>query len=209
VREARPQDAGFLAWVILAAGRAHRPVGWYDIAIGLPETDALEVLRRLVLTQTPSWWRYDNFLVAEVEGRPAGALCCFSAGEGWSGSQAALAEATAPLGWGEAELAAFWTRGAYVFTCALESLGDVWVIENVATTPEFRGQDVAGALLAAALDKGRRRGFQLAQLSFLIGNAPAERAYAKAGFQPAGEKRHPDFQAAVGSPGLKRFVRAP
>ena len=209
VRQARRTDAGFLAWAVLEAGRAHLKRGWYDIAIDLPEPEALELLQRLVLTRTPSWWRFDNFLVAEVGGDPAGALCAFDARTGWSGSEAALAEATAPLGWDAEALAAFWRRGAYVFSCVMESLGDVWVIENVAVVPEFRGQGVAGRLLAAALEKGRRRGFKTAQLSFLIGNAPAERAYIKAGFHLDRESRHPEFEAATGEPGLKRFIRRP
>lgn len=207
VRKARRDDAGFLAWAIREAGRAHLDRGWYDIALGLPEAEALEVLRRLVLTRTPSWWRFDNFLVAEVGGSLAGALCAFDARTGWTGSEAALAEATEPLGWDEDRRKAFWTRGAYVFSCTLESLGDVWVIENVATVPEFRGQGVAGRLLLAALETGRRRGFKTAQLSFVIGNDSAERTYIKAGFHLETESRHADFEAAVGAPGLKRFIR--
>ena len=206
VRAARPDDAGLLAWAILVAGRAHLSRGWYDIALGLPETGCLEALRRLVLTRTPSWWRYDNFLVAEASGLPAGALCCFSSVDGWDGSQAAVEEALAPLGWGPEALAAIWTRGAYVFTCALQSQGAVWVIENVAVRPEARGQGVAGRLLDAACEAGRSRGFQTAQLSYVIGNHAAERAYAKAGFQLVEESRHPDFEAAVGAPGLKRSI---
>ena len=207
IRKARREDAGFLAWAIREAGRAHLDRGWYDIAIGLPEAEALELLRRLVLARAPSWWRFDNFLVAEVGGSLAGALCAFDATTGWAGSEAALAEATEPLGWDDDQRKAFWTRGAYVFTCVMENLGEVWVIENVAVEPEFRGQGVAGRLLLAALEKGRRRGFKMAQVSFIIGNDSAERAYIKAGFHLDVESRHPDFEAAVGAPGLKRFTR--
>ena len=209
IRKARRDDAGFLAWAVLEAGRAHLDRGWYDIAIDLPQAEALEVLRRLVLVRTPSWWRFDNFLVAEVGGSLAGALCAFDAKTGWAGSEAALAEATAPLGWDEDRLKAFWTRGAYIFSCAMENLDEVWVIENVATVPEFRGQGVAGRLILAALDVGRRRGFKTAQISFVIGNESAERAYIKAGFNFDVEARHADFEAATGAPGLKRFTRKP
>ncbi len=208
IRPARPQDAGFLAWTILTAGRAHLERGWYDIALELPEREALDVLARLVMSRTPCWWRYSNFLLAEVDGVRAGALCAFAAPEGWGSSEAALAEATAQLGWGPQELADVWDRGGYVFTCTFGETGRCWVVENVATRPEYRGRGVMGALLRAALDKGRVQGLPEAQLSFLIGNAAAERAYLKAGFLPAGEQRHPVFEAATGAPGLKRFLRA-
>jgi hypothetical protein len=39
-------------------------------------------------------------------------------------------------------------------------------------------------------------------------NASAERAYAKAGFELNAERRDRDFEAACGSPGLRRYVRA-
>jgi translation initiation factor 4G len=207
VRSARREDAGFLAWAMLTAGRGHLERGWYDIAFDLPEDESLDVLSRLVLTTQPSWWRYDRFLVAEADGRPAAALSGFGASE-YEGSEAALEEAVADLGWSREDLAAVWARGSYVFSCTMSAEDDgteAWTIENVATLADFRGHGLAGQLIYAALDRGRRAGFQQAQISFLIGNAPAERAYAKAGFALAEERRHPDFQAAVGAPGLRRF----
>jgi translation initiation factor 4G len=60
-------------------------------------------------------------------------------------------------------------------------------------------------LIERALEDGRKQGFQEAQISFLIGNEPAERAYYKAGFRFDAERRHPDHEAACGSPGLRRF----
>jgi translation initiation factor 4G len=208
VRPARREDAGFLAWAMLTAGRGHLQRGWYDIAFDLPEDESLDVLTRLVLTGAPSWWRYDRFLVAEADGRPAAALSGFGASE-YEGSEAALEEAVVDLGWSKAELAAVWARGAYVFSCTMggQDEGEAWTIENVATLAAFRGRGLAGQLLAAVLEKGRYAGFGQAQISFLIGNTPAERAYAKAGFSLAEERRHPDFQAAIGAPGLRRFTR--
>ena len=210
VRPARPEDAGFLAWAMLTAGRGHLSRGWYDIAFNLPEAQSLDVLSRLVLTKAPSWWRYDRFLVVEADGRLAGALSGFGASE-YEGSEAALREAVADLGWSADDLSAVWIRGAYVFSCTMslgEDEGEAWTIENVATHRDFRGRGVAGLLIAAALERGRQAGFDSAQISFLIGNDAAERAYAKAGFVLAEERRHRDFKAAVGTPGLKRFVQA-
>ncbi len=208
VRAARPGDAGFLAWAVLTAGRAHLARGWYDVALGLPEPEVLRLLERLVTTVTPSFWRHENVLVAEVDGQPVAALSAFGSTSGWGDAQGALAEAAAPLGWSADDLANVWIRGAYVFSCTFAPQEDVWVIENVAVAPSVRGMGVAGRLLEAAFDRGRGRGFRQAQITFQIGNAPAERAYAKAGFRLSEEKRHPDFEAVSGSPGLRRFVRA-
>jgi translation initiation factor 4G len=206
VRQAGPQDADFLGWVMLSAGRGHLSRGWYDIALGLPDERCLKILARLALTSRPSWWRYDRFLVAEQDGEPAAALAAFGSSE-YANSEAVLAEAVAGMGWSEDDLSAVWSRGSYVFSCAMSPLeGEVWIIENVATRKGFRGRGLAGELIRTAVAKGRAAGFGEAHISFLIGNDPAERAYAKAGFALAEERRHADFEAAVGAPGLRRYA---
>ena len=208
IRPARRDDAAFLAWCILAAGRAHRPRGWYDIALGLDEAGCMAALRRLVTTRTTSWWRYDNWLVAEVDGAPAAGLAAFGTAA-FAESEAAMTEALGGLGWSAGEVGQVWLRGAYVFSCTSPPDDhEAWVIENVACRPEHRGKGLVVALIAHALQLGRKQGFADAQISFVIGNEAAERAYGKAGFQPLEERRHPDFEAAVGAPGLKRWRQA-
>ena len=206
IRHARQDDAGFLAWCILAAGRAHLERGWYDIALGLDEAGSLEVLTRLVQTWTPSWWRFDQWLVAEVEGAPVAGLAAFGS-NAFAASEPAMSEALTSLGWTHDQIAEVWRRGAYIFSCALAPDDhEVWVIENVAVRPEHRGEGLVLALLAEAIAIGRAKGFADAQISFVIGNQAAERAYSKAGFQPSDERRHPQFEAAVAAPGLRRFA---
>ncbi|HWA31230.1 MAG TPA: hypothetical protein VG867_09025, partial [Rhizomicrobium sp.] len=63
------------------------------------------------------------------------------------------------------------------------------------------------ALIEAELDVARKAGFKRAQISFFMGNDPAEKLYAKAGFKFAEEKHAPDFEAATGVPGVRRFAR--
>src|SRR5262249_38588449 len=101
--------------------RSHCEQGWFDIVLNRPEGLCLEYLRRLTLTSTPSWWHYSRFRVAEVDGRPAAALCAFRAGDGYPLSQAAMVEVARSLAWSDDEQAAMWSRGAYMFTCVMES----------------------------------------------------------------------------------------
>ncbi len=207
IRRAELRDVDFLSWTILTAGRSHREKGWFDVVLERPEAECLAYVRRLTTAATRSWWHWSRFHVAEVGEEVAAALCAFRAGDGYPLSEAAMAEAGRSLAIPEHELAAMGRRGAYLFTCVLEGGDDLWTIENVATLPAHRGGGLAGALIERALDEGRQGGFAQAQIVFLIDNEPAERAYAKAGFTFAAEKRHPDFAAAVGAPGLRRFVR--
>jgi hypothetical protein len=64
------------------------------------------------------------------------------------------------------------------------------------------------ALLEHGLAAGKAAGFAQASITFLIGNKPAERCYARAGFAFAEEKRDPAFEAITGAPGFRRFERA-
>jgi len=101
-----------------------------------------------------------------------------------------------------------WERSAYLFTCTIDAAEDVWAIENVATTPAFRGQGVASALIDRALEIGRARGSRESQISMFIGNVVARRAYERAGFRLIDERRSAEFERACGVPGLWCFRRA-
>ena len=207
IRPATVQDAEFVAWTIQAANRSHVKKGWFDIMLARPDAECLEFARRLAVAEAASWWHYSLFLIAEVDGKPASALCRFRAGDGYPLSGKAITEVVKSYGWDEAEQRAMWQRGAYAFTCIMPGDDNCWTIENVGTLPEYRGRGLTGALIEHALEDGRKRGMTDAQITFLIGNDPAERAYSKAGFQFDAEKRHPDHEAACGSPGLRRFKR--
>jgi ribosomal protein S18 acetylase RimI-like enzyme len=207
IRRATREDAPFLAWVILAASRSHLDRGWFDIVLQLPERNCLEFLQRLCVCGPRSWWHYSYFLMAEHDGVPVAALCAFRAGDAYPLSAAAMAETANALSFGDTEQQAMWARGGYVFTCTFGDDDDLWTIENVATLPQYRGRGLTGRLLEHAVHEGIRSGATNAQITFLIGNEAAERAYAKAGFVLDGERRHRDFEAATGAPGLRRYVR--
>jgi GNAT superfamily N-acetyltransferase len=102
---------------------------------------------------------------------------------------------------------AIWKRGAYIFACTLETGEEAWAVENVATLPRYRGRGLASQLLERAVEEAQRSGARQMHITFFIGNNAAERAYSKAGFQFADEKRHLYFEAAAGTPGLRRFSR--
>jgi ribosomal protein S18 acetylase RimI-like enzyme len=208
IREARDEDAPFIGWAILAATRSQMPRGWFDITLGLDEPGCLAFTTRLARAEARSWWHYSNFVIAENAGAPAAALCAFRAGDGYPRSQAAMTEVANHIGWGETELEAMWKRSAYLFSCTIDAGEDAWAIENVATTPRFRGQGVASALIVRALEIGRACGSRESQISMFIGNDAARRAYERAGFRLIDERRSAEFERACGVPGLWCFRRA-
>ena len=121
--------------------------------------------------------------------------------------RAAIEAAADEAGLDPSEPAAIFRRGAYAANCWVQGGEGDWLIEHVATLPEYRGRGLVQALIEHALQAGRAAGFKRASISFLIGNEAAERCYAKAGFAFAEEKRDPAFEAITGAPGF-RVARA-
>ena len=206
IRPAVREDAEFLGWVILTAARGHLARGWFDIVLAHDEPFRLAYCARLVAAEPRSWWHWSLFSIAEVDGKPASALCGFGDESVYMASGAAMEEASSAMGLSGAEHAKLWPRGAFILSCTTGE-EDAWTIENVATLAEYRRIGVTQPLLAHEFARARAAGFKRAQISFLIGNEPAEHAYRKAGFTFAEEKRAAEFEAAIAVPGLRRLAR--
>jgi translation initiation factor 4G len=111
------------------------------------------------------------------------------------------------LGWSESEMSEFGERMLSLGTPFPPTPDEHWVIEWVATVPEFRGRGIVNELMLRILERGRARGFKTAQIGYLLGNLPAQRAYERVGFTTVDEKRDPDFEAVLGCPGIARMLR--
>ena len=208
IRPARNADAGFIARNILTSQRGPLPRGWFDIALGWDEPQCLDFVERIATAQASSWWHVSQFIIAEVEGKPAASLCALPASGTRAAVRAAIEEVATAIGLSATDLKAIFRRGAYGANCWVQGGEGEWLIEHVATVPAYRGGGLVQALISHALAAGKAAGFERASISFVIGNEAAERCYAKAGFAFAEEKRDPSFEALTGSPGFRRFTRA-
>ena len=74
IRPAVADDAPFLGWVILTAGRSHCPRGVWDVIVGRPENECITFLEHLTVTEPRHMFHYSDFIIAEVDGRPVAAL---------------------------------------------------------------------------------------------------------------------------------------
>ncbi len=197
----------FVAWVMMAAGRSHLPLGSYDFIAGGDEANVLRYCEALTTTDALHFGHYSTFLVAEVNGVPAAGMCGYL--EDTHGNiTAGLMEAYQTLNYMEGDIATNLGKAGTIIH-VMPDHGDVhpWIVEHVATKPEFRRQGLVERLIAAQLDRGRQRGASTADIGVLIGNDPAQRAYEKCGFAVIDEKRHSDFEAAYGTPGIRALRR--
>src|SRR5260370_10064091 len=138
IRPGKKEDATFLAHVMMLASRGPLRRGVWDLIAGATESNCLDYLRRLALTEPVSLCHYSSFIVAEHKGRPAAALCGFDprAG-GWQTLGDAMQNVQRQLGWTQADEKASAARSAPVWQCPFDTLEGAWVIDPVATPPQF------------------------------------------------------------------------
>jgi GNAT superfamily N-acetyltransferase len=207
IRSGAQEDAEFIASTILMAQRGPVPRGWFDIALAQAEPEVLDFIRRLAVAKQRSWYHVSQFFLAEVEGRPAAALCAMPSRVARETMRLAFEEVAREVGMSEADLAAIFARGTYARPCWMQGGDEDWLIEHVAAQPSFRGFGLMQGLIAHALAAGKAAGFARASITFVVGNDAAERCYAKAGFAFAEERRDAGFEALTGVPGFRRFQR--
>jgi len=205
IRNAAPTDVPFLSWVVLAASRSHLPRGAFDLLLPQSETERRRFVSALLVAR-PSWCHHAIFRIAEVGGEAAAALAAYPvSGGGLSPPEQILPEVARAEGWSEARLSEAFGAMAPFLGCVPEEDPAAWAVEWVATDPDFRRRGLVARLLDEVLEDGRRHGHRRAQLLILLGNTPAQRAYEKAGFRIVDERRTPEFEAALGCPGLARM----
>jgi len=207
IRRAQPEDGPFLAWLILTSGRAHVQRGIWEVILGGTEEQCLAFLQMLAVTKTPHLFHYTRFLIAEVDGCPVAGLGGYDPKSmGYPALRKAINEVVHQLGYSEPDSEAM-KRSQRVLVCIPEEVEGAWVIDSVATVPEFRRRGIVSELLGKMLEKGRGQGFHRAQINMYIGNTPAQKAYEKHGFKVVDENRDPVFEEEIGSPGMMRLLR--
>lgn len=204
VRPAEARDAALLAKTTLLASRSHVTRGAWDLCFPGDDAQRLQHLRAFALAERRSFFHWEVCLVAEDDGVAAAALCAVVPQEiGSFDPTPTIVDELTRAGWTGADLAAMDRRLAPFLTCVFDAAPDVLMVENVATLAASRRRGLIRGLLERALERGRDAGCKHAQLTILIGNQAAQRAYEGVGFTVIAEKRSPAFAAAIpGCPGL-------
>ena len=206
LRRARAADVPFLADVLQMAGRGHLPVGPWDLVFPDP-SERRRGLEALAGGGMRSWCHHSLFQVADRGGEACAALVAFEAEELGDVSLAKpLFDVFRLLAWRPERMAALGPLLAPYQRCFPEMPPGSWIIENVATRADARRQGLVAGLLEQALETGRSRGHRRAQISCLIGNLPAQRAYERAGFAVVEERADAEFERMLGSPGFSRMT---
>ncbi|MEE8469009.1 MAG: GNAT family N-acetyltransferase [Planctomycetota bacterium] len=204
LRRATREDSAKVAQVIDLAGKSHLERSLFHLMFPGDDAQRLAALEALALAEVRSFCHHTLFHVAEVDGQFAAALSGYDVSD--AGTHL-LVPALQEVGWNHAAIGALGERLAPCLPCFSAEPPDTWIIESVATLPAFRRRGLVDRLLAEVMAEGRHHGFQRMQISVLIGNTPAQAAYEKAGFRVAETKTDPDFERALGCPGIHCMLR--
>jgi translation initiation factor 4G len=209
IRDAKPEDALFLAKSILVAGRAHVTRGIWEVILGGTEQETLGFLNYLSITQVPHLFHYSFYLIAEEDAsNPIGSLGGYDPSiAGYHALQRAIPEVVGKLNLPPQVSNISEERAAKILACLPKEIDGAWVIDSVATLPGHRRKGVSERLLSAILEKGKRQGYSKAQVNMYIGNEPALKLYRKCGFEIMEEKRDEYFENTLGSPGMLSLVK--
>jgi len=207
IRPARKNDFDFMSWLILTAGRAHVKKGIWEVILAETEEKCLNFLRELSVTKIPHYFHYSSYLLAEVDGAPVAGLGGYDpVFLGDSALWQALPEVFSKLGSETAGMDRS-NEPPKIISCIPDSVEGAWVIDSVASIQRLRRKGIVSKLLKEIMEKGRKKGFKLAQINIYIGNVAAQRLYEKHGFTVIDEVRDPYFEAQIGSPGMARMLR--
>lgn len=207
IRTARADDAPFLARVMLTASRSHRPYGLWDHFVGGTEEDCLSFLERIAVTETPHLFHHQVFLVAEKDGEKVAGLSGYDpVSHGMKIFYRIVPAVCAEIGWTREDFKAASRRMYSYAACMPEEIPGIWIVESVAAMPPARRRGIMNRLLTEILARGRAGGYEKSQISVLISNTPARKAYEKAGFRFVDEMRDPAFEATYGDYGITRMM---
>lgn len=191
VRDARADDADAVA-AIVADGLAAK----YRPALGDAAARAIAALvRRDLEAGTGS-----RHLVAELDGRIAGAVHLVIGGTPPPGMTATLVRAVGP-----------WTALRAIAVLSLLAhegvRSDEAYLDELAVAPWARRRGVGRALLEACVREGRRAGRRRLTLWVTTDNAPARALYAAAGFEETRRRRLLAGRLVFRTPGASLMAR--
>jgi translation initiation factor 4G len=207
--EARREHAPFIAWVMLAAARSHLDVGFWDLVSGGTEAETLRLLEAVCTSEQMHFTHYSMYLIAEVDGKPAAGLSGYvESKHGTHLFLPVLQKVNREFGRTDEDFAAGLARAGSIALVDAGHDPSTWVIEHVATLPQYRRQGLVDRLLGAIIERGRARGATVADIGVLMGNDRAQRAYEKAGFKVVSETVNPEFEAAYKCAGERLLRRS-
>lgn len=196
IRNAKVEDAPFLAEMILQSSRGGKKGGLFDLLFtDSDDATILEKLQELATTESISHCHYKNFLIAELDGKSVGTLCSY---EPRISNKDTFIKALDEIGCTkdvEKTLDVF-------YSCSFEQNRSTLMFDFMEEIEGCVDVGVLKALMQKSLLSARLKGYRVAQTIIEIGSLEAELFYKKLGFEKTKEIECESYKEVFGRPGL-------
>lgn len=197
IRKATAQDAKFLAKMILQSTRAGKKIGIFDL-IFKDEDDAgiLKNLETLTQTSAKNHCHFNNFLIAESDGKSVGTLCSY---EPRIATQKTFLDALDEIGCNDDVE----SRLKVLYSCDFNLNNRTIMFDFMEEIEEFKDVGILKELMQKSLLTARLKGYRIAQTIVEIGSLEAILFYKKLGFRVVEEKECELYKEKFGRVGLE------
>lgn len=196
IRKADINDAPFLAQMILQSSRASKSTGLFDLIFeGEKEEDILKNIEKLTRTNAKSHCKFENFLVAEVDGDKVGTLCSY---EPRFSTKETFIEALREIGCSDDIEEKLTILGE----CAFELNNSTIMFDFLEEVNGYVDVGIMKALMQKSLLNARLKGYRIAQVIVEIGSLETLMFYKKFGFKEVKENECEFYKEKFGRLGV-------
>ena len=195
IRKATANDASFLAQMMLQSSRAGKKDGIFDLIFATNDDKViLPKLEALTKTTAKAHCNFNNFLIAEVDGKSVGSLCSY---EPRFATKEAFIQALEEVGCGES-----CTEALEVMSCCDFGLNNRTLMFDFMEELEgFIDVGILKALMQKSLLTARLKGYRIGQALVEIGSLETILFYKKLGFKAVEEKECELYKEKFGRAG--------
>lgn len=195
IRKATANDSIFLAQMILQSSRAGKKDGIFDLIFGTnDEKVILPKIEDLTKTSAKAHCNFNNFLIAELDGKCVGTLCSY---EPRIATKEAFVEALDEVGCGEN-----CSEALAVMSCCDFGLNNRTLMFDFMEEREgFIDVGVLQTLMTKSLLTARLKGYRIGQALVEIGSLETIMFYKKLGFKVVDEKECELYKEKFGRAG--------
>ena len=199
IRKAVAGDAKFLAQMILQSSRAGKKDGIFDLIFDTDDDKTiLKGLEALTQTSAKAHCNFNNFLIAELDGKSVGTLCSY---EPRISTQEAFTQALKEIGCQKDV-----TQALEVMSCCDFDLNNrTLMFDFMEEVDGFIDVGILKTLMQKSLLTARLKGYRIGQTLVEIGSLEAMLFYKKLGFKQVQEKECDLYKEKFGRAGQILF----
>jgi len=196
IRKANVKDAPFLAQMILQSSRAGKKKGLFDLIFeSNDEKKTLKCLEDLTQTVAKNHCHYENFLIAELDGKSVGTLCSY---EPRIATKKAFEDAINEVGCSKDLEGTLEVLYQCDFNLNIRTL----MFDFMEELEGFVDVGILKSLMQKSLLTARLKGYRIAQAIVEIGSLETLLFYKKLGFKEVQEKECELYKEKFGRVGL-------